>query len=84
MNKSISIIALLLCVAAIKSEVIELNKENFNSTIHGSEYVLTMYYDPFNNLCKKFLPKYERMSGDLKNIVFTKLNGETHVDLADE
>lgn len=84
MNKSFKLIALLLCLAVVKTEVTELTKENFNATVTDQEYVLTMYYDPFNNLCKKFLPKFERMSGDLNDIVFTKLNGEKEVDLADE
>eukprot|EP00178_Gracilaria_changii_P000090 TRINITY_DN10081_c0_g1_i1.p1 TRINITY_DN10081_c0_g1~~TRINITY_DN10081_c0_g1_i1.p1 ORF type:complete len:476 (-),score=94.81 TRINITY_DN10081_c0_g1_i1:12-1439(-) len=83
MNKSFIFIALLVA-AGINAEVVELNKENFNSTVLENQYVLTMYYDPFNNLCKKFLPKFDKMSNDLSDMVLAKLNGEKEVDIADE
>lgn len=80
----ISVILLSFCLAAANAEVLKFTKENFNQTILNTEYVMVMYYDPFNAVCKKFMPKYERMSGDFSNVVFGKLNGEKEVDLADE
>lgn len=77
----LTVIALASCV---QSEVIQLKQANFNSTIAENQYVLVMYYDPFNSLCKKFLPKFKRLSESMTNITFAKLNGEKEVDLADE
>ena len=77
-------VALLALSLTINCEVLELTKENFNATIAENEYVLVMYYDPFNTLCKRFMPKYKRLSNTLQNVKFARLNGEKEVDLADE
>jgi hypothetical protein len=84
MNKVFWVFALTAVLAFAKADVTELDKSNFNSTILGNQYVVTMYYDPFNNLSKKFLPKFERISKDITNVVFTKLNGEKEIEVADE
>lgn len=84
MSKIFWVFALAAVLACARAEVTELDKSNFNSTVLGNQYVVTMYYDPFNNLSKKFLPKFERISKDITNVVFTKLNGEKEIEVADE
>jgi len=74
----------LLLVALANCDVLELTKDNFNTTVAENEHTLVMYYDPFNTACKKFLPKFENLSKTEEGITFAKLDGEKEVETADE
>ncbi len=62
--------------------VIELNEENFESTITESDFVIVDYWAPWCGPCRSFAPTYEKVSEDFPDVVFAKVNTEDEQGIA--
>lgn len=62
--------------------VVELTKENFESTITGNPFVIVDFWAPWCGPCRSFAPTYEKVSEDLTDVVFAKVNTEEQQELA--
>jgi len=62
--------------------VIELNEENFESTITENDFVIVDYWAPWCGPCRSFAPTYEKVSEDYPDVVFAKVNTEDEQGIA--
>ncbi len=62
--------------------VIELTKDNFESTITGNGFVIIDFWAPWCGPCRSFAPTYEKVAEDHPDIVFGKVNTEEEQELA--
>ncbi|MCU7806034.1 MAG: thioredoxin [Candidatus Thiodiazotropha sp. (ex Lucinoma annulata)] len=62
--------------------VVELTKDNFESTITDNSFVIIDFWAPWCGPCRSFAPTYESVSEDHPNVVFGKVNTEDEQELA--
>jgi len=62
--------------------VIELNKQNFESTVTENDFVIVDFWAPWCGPCRSFAPTYEKVSQEFPNVVFAKVNTEEEQEIA--
>ncbi len=62
--------------------VVELTKDNFESTVTGNSFVIVDFWAPWCGPCRSFAPTYEKVSEEIADVVFAKVNTEDEQELA--
>jgi len=62
--------------------VVELTKENFESTITSNATVIIDYWAPWCGPCRGFAPIYERVAEKHPDVVFAKVNTDEEQEIA--
>jgi thioredoxin 1 len=62
--------------------VIDLNEQNFESTILGNDFVVIDFWAPWCGPCRGFAPVFEAASEKHDGIVFAKVNTEEEQGIA--
>lgn len=61
---------------------LELNSDNFNTTIQGNDIVIIDFWAEWCGPCKSFAPTFDRASDNHEDIIFAKVNTEEQTELA--
>lgn len=61
---------------------VDLNKTNFDETLHGKDMVIVDFWAPWCGPCKSFAPVYESLSEKYPDMTFAKVNTEEEQELA--
>jgi thioredoxin 1 len=64
--------------------VVELNGDNFQSTIDNNDFIMIDFYAPWCDPCIDFAPIFEDVSSNYKDIVFAKVDTAIERSLADK
>ena len=62
--------------------VIDLNAENFDTTIQASQFVLVDFWADWCEPCKNFAPVYDEVSNQFTDIVFARVDADVESELA--
>ncbi|MHB1676275.1 MAG: thioredoxin [Sulfuriferula sp.] len=62
--------------------VLDLNQENFESTVLGNDFVIVDFWAPWCGPCRAFAPTFEAASEKHPDITFTKVNTEVEQEIA--
>ena len=62
--------------------VVELTRENFESTVTESGFVVVDFWAPWCGPCRSFAPVFEKVSEEHPEIVFAKVNTEEEQAIA--
>jgi len=62
--------------------VVELDKQSFEDTIKGNNFVIVDFWAPWCGPCRSFAPVYDKVSDDFGDIVFAKVNTENEQEIA--
>jgi thioredoxin len=62
--------------------VIDLNEENFESTILNNDFVIIDFWAPWCGPCKGFAPVFDTAAENNQDIVFAKVNTEVEQGIA--
>lgn len=61
---------------------VELDHSNFEETVNGNDIVVVDFWAPWCGPCKSFGPIYEKVSEEIEDAVFAKVNTEDQQELA--
>lgn len=61
---------------------VELTKESFSDVVGGARLVLVEFWGPQCRLCRMFEPVFEQVSQRHSDVVFGKVDAQTHAQLA--
>lgn len=62
--------------------IIELNKNNFDTTINDNDIVIIDFWASWCKPCNQFAPTYEEASNKIDGVIFAKINTEDEDELA--